>query len=86
MLRGELREHGITESTELPDYLPQVLLLLASMNNQDAVELADKYMLPAIKKIEEGIQKIDSPYVVLVHALKIFLELEFCTISDGVKP
>lgn len=58
-MRGELRRHGVEETSELPDHLTHILRLIGRMEHGEAALLAGESVLPALEKIRlpEG-----SPY------------------------
>ncbi|MGE5813019.1 MAG: nitrate reductase molybdenum cofactor assembly chaperone [Acidobacteriota bacterium] len=67
-LRGRLRAAEIAECGELPDHLLHILPLMSRMHDEDARAFADKYVLPALAKIETGLPK-ESPFGALVRGL-----------------
>ena len=67
-LREALREEGIPESSELPDHLTHVLQLLGRLEGELAMDLAGRYLLPALDKMLKGMAGKDSPYECLVEA------------------
>lgn len=69
-MRNELKEHGLKESTELPDHLPMVLRLLARMAPERAVVLATKSVLPAVRKMVQGFSNTRNPYAVIIEMLE----------------
>lgn len=72
-LRSENRRYGIDEGGELPDNLALVLSLLSRLPAEDAEAFAGEYLLPALRKIREGIKRKDNPYLNLLTALLICL-------------
>jgi len=68
-MRQMLRQHGLPESTELPDHLTHVLALLARLDGEEADELAARYVLPALKKMLDGMADIDNPYKAVLDAI-----------------
>ena len=68
-MRQMLREHDLPESTELPDHLTHVLALLARLDAKDADELAGRYLLPALKKMLDGMGDSDNPYKAALDAI-----------------
>ncbi len=61
-MRQQLRAHGISETTELPDHLTNGLRLLARMERDDGAYFAEAIVLPALAKMLEAIQGKDNPY------------------------
>jgi nitrate reductase delta subunit len=55
-MRGQLREHNIPESTELPDHMTHVLALLAQMPAEEAATFCSQVLLPALDKMTQGWQ------------------------------
>jgi nitrate reductase delta subunit len=67
-LRQRLRDAAIPECGELPDHLLHVLPLVSRLAREDARAFADRFLSPALSKIEAGLPK-DSVFVPLVHGL-----------------
>lgn len=67
MLRHHLREHGIVPDPHLPDHLPALLELTMKLESQDALDLVDDCILPALEKLLPALQ--DSPYRHVLQAL-----------------
>lgn len=72
-MRDALRQHGITEDTELPDHLIHVLPLLDRLGDDEARDLAKDAVLPAIEKMLGGFAGKNNPYESLLRALRTFL-------------
>ncbi len=68
-MRQMLREHTLPESSELPDHLTHALALLARLDGKDADEMAARYVLPALKKMLDGMADIDNPYKAVLDAI-----------------
>ncbi len=60
-MRQLLAEHGVAESSELPDHLTHFLALIPLLAEPDAEELVER-CLPAIDKIKTQLEQGDSPY------------------------
>lgn len=73
-MREMLRQHGVPESTELPDHLVHVLQLLGKMGDADADAFIETYLHPALKKMLDGFSKQPSPYEHVLHALFAMVE------------
>jgi nitrate reductase assembly molybdenum cofactor insertion protein NarJ len=58
-MRERLREHGITESSELPDHLSHVLRVLARADERQARLLTEAIVLPAVEKMLAAAPKSD---------------------------
>ena len=69
-LRGALKTYGVAESQELPDHLSHVLRLLDRMPEDERAEFAAKFVLPAMGKLRDGLTKAESPFLLLVIALR----------------
>lgn len=67
MMRVSLREHGIDPGSNLPDHLPALLDLTMKLETQDAVDLVDDCILPALEKILPAVK--ESPYLHVLQAL-----------------
>jgi nitrate reductase delta subunit len=73
-MRGELRRHGIAETTELPDHLTHVLRLIKRMEHDEAARLAGEAVLPALEKIQ---LPEDNPYRPVLDAIRANLRADF---------
>lgn len=73
-MRELLREHGIPESTELPDHLVHVLQLLGRMDDAERDAFTSMFLFPALKRMLEGFEKQSTPYEHVLRALLLFLE------------
>jgi nitrate reductase delta subunit len=74
-MREQLRRYGIPESSELPDHLTHLLVLVGRMEHEEAAELAGQFLLPALAKIQEGLK--DNPYGSLIVAVQARLEADY---------
>ena len=61
-MRKQLRRHGIPESRELPDHLSNVLSLLDRMEPEEARNLTEAFLLPALNKMLTGFPDQNNPY------------------------
>ena len=68
-MRGMLREHGISESVELPDHLSHVLQLQGRMGSEEGREFARGYVLPALAIIVKGFDGKNNAYEHLLQAV-----------------
>lgn len=82
-LRGELRRHGIEESTELPDHLMHVLSLLDRMDAAEASSFAHCCVIPAVDKMLAAFADQDNPYGNLLLAVARLLKHRFVDCSSG---
>jgi nitrate reductase delta subunit len=67
-VRGRLRQAGVPETHELPDHLLHVLPLVARLDEDEARAFVDKFLLPSVTKIVEGLPA-ESVYRPLVRGL-----------------
>jgi nitrate reductase delta subunit len=67
-MREMLREHGVPESSELPDHLTHVLVILGRLQGIVADDLAARYLLPALDKMLDAMKDSKSPYKVILEA------------------
>ena len=56
MMRHHLRENDIDAGNDLPDYLPNLLDLTMKLETQDAIDLVDDCILPAMEKIQSAMR------------------------------
>lgn len=80
-MRAMLRDHGISESSELPDHISHVLCLLARSDEVLSRALAQGVLSPALAKIVAGFGETDNPYLGVMRALSRYLEREFAAAS-----
>ena len=74
-MREQLRRHAIAESSELPDHLTHLLLLVDSMDHDEAAQLAGEFILPALAKIRSAIH--DNVYESVIAGIAERLEADF---------
>jgi nitrate reductase delta subunit len=84
LMRGELRRHGLTESTELPDHLTHVLPAVARMEPDEADRFTVGYVLPALGKMLAGLGAKDSPYADVLEAIRCVLTSPYGAVLEGV--
>lgn len=73
-LRKELSQHGLTETTELPDHLTHILRLLEKMDAGEAARFAVTCVIPAVQIVTGTLEKRESPFTPVFQALLAFLE------------
>ncbi|HOK46370.1 MAG TPA: molecular chaperone TorD family protein [Bryobacteraceae bacterium] len=73
-MRGLLRQHGIAETTELPDHLTHVLQLIGRMEPGEAARLVGEAVLPALEKIR---LPDDNPYREVLDTVREKLTADF---------
>ena len=71
-MRQLLRSHGVKETIELPDHLSHLLPLFGRLDEQEAMRLSGSFVLPALKKMEEGLSGKNNPYE---EVLRVVLRL-----------
>ncbi len=76
-MRAALREHGLAESTELPDHLTHVLAVLGRMEESAGRDFASACVQPAVEKICAALADRDNPYEQLLGALRTFLAARY---------
>lgn len=82
-MRKMLREANLAESTELPDHLVHVLALLGQLDRDGADELAASAVLPALKKMLDGLAGKDNPYENVLKAIESVLWERHARPSEG---
>lgn len=75
-VRDELRRYGIPESTELPDHLTHVLLLLARMDSTQAEQFAGEFVAPAVAKLVSALDQKQTPFALLMRAVRDALPVQ----------
>lgn len=73
-MRGLLREHGVEESTELPDHLTQALRLMQRMSDANADDLSKRYVIPSIEKMLTAFKDSDNPYQHILFAIQCLIQ------------
>ncbi len=66
----------IAVTNDLPDFLPEVLRLLARVSDEDASLLATAIVLPALEKIRSSLKENDAPWVPLLEELPLVIGAE----------
>jgi len=61
-MRKQLRRHCLPEFRELPDHLSHVLSLLDRMEPEEAQNLTEAFLLPALNKMLTGFPDQNNPY------------------------
>lgn len=82
-LRGELRRHGVEESTELPDHLTHVLSLLDRMEEDEAQAFASCCVIPALDKMLSAFEGKGNPYGDALLTVGLYLKQRFVTSRAG---
>jgi nitrate reductase assembly molybdenum cofactor insertion protein NarJ len=68
-VRGMLRRCGIAESEGLPDHLVHIVPLLERLPAEEAATFTERYVAPALAKIEAALAGAGNPYRHVVRAL-----------------
>jgi len=84
-VREELRRHGVTESSEVPDHLTHVLALLGRMEPEEADALATIAVLPAMEKMLAGLEGKQSPYENVLRAIRCVLAGPHAIVAQEMK-
>ena len=72
-MKGLQEEYGVDLKSELPDHLPNVLKLLAKMDEQTLrSDLVSKILLPSLSKMQKSFKDQENPYKFLLLAIKSF--------------
>jgi len=74
-MREQLRRYRIAETSDLPDHLRHVLLLIGRADYREAAELAGQFVLPALGKIKDALK--ENVYRPLIAAIEAKLESDF---------
>jgi nitrate reductase delta subunit len=83
MMRHHLQEHGIDEAKNLPDHLPNLLDLGMKLQREDAMDLVDDCLLPALEKLIPAVK--ESPYLHVLQALFLIFTVDRMP-SGGDRP
>lgn len=78
-MRGFLRDHGLSEGTELPDHLGAILPLVPLLDESEARELRDVFILPAVIRMRRGFVSgagEGNVFVAALSAIEIVLRRE----------
>jgi nitrate reductase delta subunit len=83
-MRQTLRQYCLPESTELPDHLYHVLRALAQMPYDEADEVSNLFLLPAIKKMLEGFKGKENVYAHVLKGIQCEIENHYTQSTQGV--
>ena len=70
MMRKKMRELGLPESSELPDHLAHILMILGRISSDNAMEFAAKFVTPAIEKMIAGMEGKSNPYLEVLLGIR----------------
>lgn len=73
-MRGQLRQFGLQESTDLPDHARHALAVLGRLEPEAADSFGTACVLPALEIVRDGLKQLESPYELLVDTLCRYLE------------
>ena len=73
-MRQQIRAHGLSESIELPDHLANLLPMLGRMQPEEAGPLCAASILPALVKMQEGLESKSSPFKEVLDVLHRLVE------------
>jgi nitrate reductase molybdenum cofactor assembly chaperone NarJ/NarW len=83
-MRSRLRDLNIEEGTELPDHITSALRLLARVKEEEGKLFIERYLAPAVKKIQDGLTKKSNPYRHLVEAMTAMTNVSYVH-EEGVE-
>lgn len=74
-LKSKLSRYGVECGSELPDFIPVLLRLLARLpeGSDEVAELQSLCLHPALQKIADGVKNHDNPYFSLLVGARDFL-------------
>jgi nitrate reductase assembly molybdenum cofactor insertion protein NarJ len=84
-VRGLLRDHDLSEGTELPDHLATLLPLLDRTSEEETRELRDVFALPAVIRMRRGFVSGSgegNPYDAVLRAIETALRRETTLSSE----
>ncbi len=70
MMRKKMRELGLPESSELPDHLSHILMIMGRLSSDNAKEFAAKFVTPAIEKMIAGMEGKSNPYLEVLLGIR----------------
>ena len=76
-MRQQLRDHGLAETTELPDHLNHGLRLLARMERSQGSYFAEAIVLPAVEKMLQALRGKQNPYEHVLQAVRLAVRADF---------
>ena len=82
-MRQQLRSLGIAESIELPDHLSNLLPLLARMDPTEAGQLCASQILPALRKMQQGLTGKENPYEEVLDAATKLIERQAAPYAEA---
>lgn len=77
-MKKMLKEQGIETKDELPDYLPNILRLLAGISkNDDSVSLATLIVAPALERMKKSFKENNNCYGAVVRAVDCIIRKDY---------
>lgn len=76
-MRQQLREYDLRESGELPDHLSHALMLLGTLEPEEAAEFAGSYLLPAIDKMRGAWHENRNAFAALLESAFALLKSRY---------
>ncbi|MCH8285868.1 nitrate reductase molybdenum cofactor assembly chaperone [candidate division KSB1 bacterium] len=77
-MKKMLKEQGIETKDELPDYLPNILRLLAGISkNDDSVSLATLIVAPALARMKKSFKENNNCYGAVVRAVDCVIRKDY---------
>lgn len=75
-IRQEMRRFDVPETSELPDHLTNVLMVLGRMNEEDAADFSVSCVIPAVEKLLKSLKK-DKSYHPLIQGIVELLKSRY---------
>jgi nitrate reductase delta subunit len=73
-MRQQMRDHGVSESSELPDHLSNALRLLERLEPDEGAAFASEYLLPALDRMRAACPQVQSnAFAALLEAAFLLL-------------
>jgi len=69
-MREEMRRYGVPETSELPDHMTNVLRVVARMDPETAQKFVREYVAPAVAKLVAALDQKQSPFAMLMRAVR----------------
>ena len=76
-LKQVYNQHGVDLGTELPDFLPNILMLLTRLEYGDGAELVGQVVIPALNKMLEGFGENGNVYRYYLQSIKDILVSDY---------
>ena len=76
-MREQLRDYGLSESTELPDHLVHVLAVLGRMEGDNARRFATDAVGPALARMIPSLEEKNNPYADVMKSVQELITADF---------